>query len=225
MTQPAKHVRKRYALILAGGSGKRMGSDVPKQFLHLRPDSPHCILSETMLRFAPLVDHGILVLAKSEVEQWKKICQQEGLDMSHFAIAYGGSTRFESVKSGLSLVPPDALVAIHDGVRPFVTAGMIERSFAAASEYGGSLPAVPVVDSLRHIKPNGASEVVNRAEFVFVQTPQTFRSEMIKKAYEQAYKPIFTDDASVYEAYWQRPMHLIAGSPDNIKITNASDLR
>ena len=210
---------KRYAIIVAGGRGTRMGSELPKQFLRLagKPILAHTL--DNFYRFDPATEL-VVVLPASQQEYWKAVCQECHIDIPH-RIASGGETRFHSVRNGLALLPDDGLVAIHDGVRPLVAHTVIERCFAAAQQYGGAIPALPLTDSLRQLGPDGSSLAVDRSRTV--QTPQTFRCREIKEAYDQPYRETFTDDASVYEAAGYTP-RLVEGNRENLKITLPIDL-
>lgn len=212
---------KRYAIIVAGGRGTRMGSELPKQFLRLagKPILAHTL--DNFYRFDPTIEL-VVVLPASQQAYWKALCQEFHIDIPH-RIASGGETRFHSVHNGLALLPDEGLVAIHDGVRPLVAHTVIERCFAAAQQYGGAIPALPLTDSLRQLGPDGSSLAVDRSRFVTVQTPQTFRCREIKEAYDQPYRETFTDDASVYEAAGYAP-RLVEGNRENLKITLPIDL-
>ncbi len=207
----------RFALIVAGGSGTRMGADVPKQFL-LLAGKP--VLMHTLERFATC--QCILVLPDSQIPYWKGLCKAYRFTQPH-TIVCGGETRSQSVINGLAHVPDNALVAIHDGVRPLVAATVIEESFKAATLFGSAIPVIECVDSLRH----GTTELntaVNRAEYLLVQTPQTFQAQRIKNAYKTATNAIQTDDATILEQAGTTP-HLIKGNRANIKITLPIDLK
>ena len=198
-----------------------MSSDTPKQFIELN-GLP--ILMHTISRFAE--EKGevqiVVVLPQAEVSTWRKLCKIHSFSIPH-VIVYGGQSRFQSVQNGLNFIPhDDGLVAIHDGVRPFVSSEIIENSFDIAQKAGSAITAVPMKDSIRkHEK--GKSRTVNRDEYWTIQTPQTFKIKSIKKAYQVAYSESFTDDASVYEESGQA-IHLISGDYKNIKITTPEDL-
>ena len=191
---------KAYAIIVAGGKGLRMGGDVPKQFL---PINGKPILMHTIEAFRKALDgiEIILVLPADQHEYWQKLCQDYNF-CSPELIAKGGETRFHSVKNGLAFLPDDedAVVGIHDGVRPFVSKETIQRCYATAAGGRAVVPVVPVVETIRQILPDGKSITRPRDEYRLVQTPQTFPLVMLKKAYEQSYSETFTDDASVVEA-------------------------
>lgn len=221
-------------IIVAGGKGLRMGGDLPKQFLPIggRPVLMHTL--EAFERAIPGIQI-VLVLPKDQQDFWRDLCEQHHLTLPH-TIATGGETRFHSVLNGLkalpaqpsTLNPQPSLVAVHDGVRPFVSEDVIRRCFAAARDHAAVVPVVPVVETLRQIDisaPNGAdmSVTVNRSLYRLVQTPQTFQLPLLLRAYEQPYTEAFTDDASVVEALGH-PITLVEGNRENIKITTPFDL-
>lgn len=215
---------KAYAIIVAGGKGLRMGGDVPKQFL---PINGKPILMHTIEALRKALDgiEIILVLPADQHEYWQKLCKDYNF-CSPELIAKGGETRFHSVKNGLAFLPDDedAVVGIHDGVRPFVSKETIQRCYAAAAGGRAVVPVVPVVETIRQILPDGKSITRPRDEYRLVQTPQTFPLVMLKKAYEQSYSETFTDDASVVEAMGEEIL-MVEGNRENIKITTPSDLK
>lgn len=212
-----------YVVIVAGGKGLRMGGDVPKQFL-LLGGKP--VLMRTIERFHAFDAQLqiILVLPPDQQGYWHELCLAH-----HFKLPYllvdGGATRFESVRNGLALIPNDAqgMVAVHDGVRPMVSVKVIERCFAMACKAQAVIPVTPVVETLRQIMPDGASQTVNRDAYRLVQTPQTFDLQLLKQAYQQPYSTAFTDDASVVEALGMQ-ITMVEGNKENIKITTPFDL-
>ena len=214
----------RYAILVAGGKGLRMGSDIPKQFLPLRgrPVLMHTI--DVFRRTYPDI-HIILVLPREQQDYWRQLCGQHDYDVE-LCVADGGETRFHSVHNGLSLIPDDArgVVGVHDGVRPFVSPETIRRCFEAAEEFGAVVPVVPVVETVRQLLADGSSMTVDRNAYRLVQTPQTFDIQLLKKAYGQPFDPFFTDDASVVEAMGH-PIKLVEGNNENIKLTNPADLK
>lgn len=212
--------KERYAIIVAGGRGLRMGGELPKQFL---PLGGKPVLMRTLELFEGEVSRIILVLPEDHIPFWKELCQKYHFTLPH-TVALGGETRFHSVRSGLSHLPQEGLVAVHDGVRPLVSSTLIRRSFEEAERSGAALPGCPVTDSLRLRQDEGKSEAVDRSRYVAVQTPQTFDLGRLQRAYEQAYSPLFTDDASVYEAASLGSITLIDGEATNIKITTPRDL-
>lgn len=212
---------KKYAVILAGGEGRRMGAGIPKQFLDLcgKPILRHTV--ERFLEYDPSI--GIItVLPTPHKEMWKNYCAETGF-LERYIMPSGGLTRFHSVQNALERVPDGALVAVHDGVRPFITTDLIDSLFRKAEECGAAIPVVPVVDSLRMFSQDGYSQAVDRSSFVAVQTPQVFRSEILKAAYAQPFRNSFTDDASVVESFGQK-ISLCEGRRENIKITTPEDL-
>ncbi|MBQ5740505.1 MAG: 2-C-methyl-D-erythritol 4-phosphate cytidylyltransferase [Bacteroidaceae bacterium] len=214
----------RYAILVAGGKGLRMGSDIPKQFLPLRgrPVLMHTI--DVFRRTYPDI-HIILVLPREQQDYWRQLCGQHDYDVE-LCVADGGETRFHSVHNGLSLIPDDArgVVGVHDGVRPFVSPETIRRCYEAAEECGAVVPVVPVVETVRQVLADGGSMTVDRNAYRLVQTPQTFDIQLLKKAYGQPFDPFFTDDASVVEAMGH-PIKLVEGNNENIKLTNPADLK
>lgn len=212
--------KERYAIIVAGGRGLRMGGELPKQFL---PLSGKPVLMRTLELFEGEVSRIILVLPEDHIPFWQELCQQYHFTLTH-TVALGGETRFHSVRSGLSHLPQAGLVAVHDGVRPLASKVLIRRSFEEAERSGAALPACPVTDSLRLRQDEGKSEAIDRSRYVAVQTPQTFDLGRLQQAYEQAYSPLFTDDASVYEAASLGSITLIDGEETNIKLTTPRDL-
>lgn len=215
---------ERYAIFVAGGKGLRMGGDIPKQFL---PVGGKPILMRTIEVFRQAYPeiNVILVLPVSQQEYWQQLCIEYAFHVP-FQIANGGETRFHSVSNGLKLVPDgiEGIVGVHDGVRPFVTIETIQRCYDEAVEYGAVVPVIPVVETVRQIRENGTSITVPRDDYKLVQTPQTFRVSLLKEAYKQPYVPSFTDDASVVEALG-KPVHLVEGNRENIKITTPADIR
>ncbi len=212
---------KRTAIIVAGGSGTRFGSAIPKQFVLLR-DKP--ILMHTIERFASFDSEMqiIVVLPSAQIDYWKQLCTEHKFAVNH-TIANGGKTRFESVSNGLRLANEGSTVAVHDGVRPLVSHDTLQRTFALAEEKGSAIPVMPSKESVRMVDKNGASHAVDRQTIRLVQTPQVFQYQVIKKAYELPFSELFTDDASVVEAAGM-PIYLTAGNSENIKITTPDDL-
>lgn len=211
---------KRYAIIVAGGSGKRMGSIVPKQFLQLagKPVLMHTI---EVFRNYDKDMKIIVVLPESQMEHWKNLCEEFRFDVLH-SVAVGGASRFESVKNGLALVDEDGIVGVHDGVRPLVRFDTVNRCYIEASAYGSAIPVCDSKESVRIVE-DGRSRAVDRTTIRMVQTPQVFRSRMLKDAYRQDFSPFFTDDASVVEKAGH-VVHLVNGNKENIKITTPDDL-
>ena len=216
-----------YIIIVAGGKGLRMGSDIPKQFL---PIGGKPVLMRTLERFRTYSDalQIILVLPEAQQDYWRKLCEEY-----HFEVAYqlanGGQTRFHSVQNGLALVPDDAegVVGVHDGVRPFPSIEVIRNCYETARTAKAVIPVIPVVETVRQIFSNGSqdltSKTVPRDEYRLVQTPQTFDIQLLKAANRQPYNDGFTDDASVVESYGHA-ITLVEGNRENIKITTPYDL-
>lgn len=213
---------KKYAIIVAGGSGLRMGAALPKQYL---PIGGKPILMHTLSAFSqyPEAIELILVIPFKDFSYWKQLCQHYDFNLSH-QLVEGGATRFQSVKNGLNAIWEEVgLVAIHDGVRPFVKQQVIAQSFLEAERSGSAVAVVPLKDSLRQINVQGGSSFRDRTEFRLVQTPQTFQLDQIKKAFEVEETLQFTDDATVYE-YQGWEVSLIDGDLSNIKITTPEDM-
>ena len=212
---------KRYAIIVAGGKGLRMGGDLPKQFI---PIEGRPVLMRTLDTFHACDEsiQIILVLPRDHQDYWRELCAQYQFAVPH-RIADGGVTRFHSVQNGLSLVDaPEALVAVHDGVRPFVSHEVISRCYVEAEAHGAVVPVIPVVETVRQLTGEG-SVTVDRNAYRLVQTPQTFRATLLRRAYEQPYTDAFTDDASVVEALGEA-VTLVDGNRENIKLTTPFDL-
>ena len=210
-----------HALIVAGGNGSRMNSDLPKQFMLLnnRPILMHTI--EKFYRFNPEMKIFV-VLPENQFETWETLCSTHAFDIEHELVA-GGPKRFYSVKNGLDAIPSDGIVFIHDGVRPLVSNETIKLCLNTSLEFGNAVPVLPVVESLRQVK-FGHSKMVNRKHFVAIQTPQVFNVDEIKAAYALGYDPFFTDDTSVLEKTGAE-IHLVEGNRENIKITHPLDLK
>ncbi len=214
-----------YAIIVAGGKGLRMGADIPKQFLEVGGKP---ILMHTIQRFA---DYDakmqiILVLPHEQQDYWRQLCSQYGFTVPHI-IVDGGDTRFQSCKNGIMAIPGDVtegVVGIHDGVRPFVSAEVIERCYETAREEYAAIPVMPVVDTLRFVDRHGGGKNVYRGDYKIVQTPQTFDLSLIRQAYAQPYSESFTDDASVVESLGCS-VRMVEGNRENIKITTQFDLK
>ena len=213
-------ILKKYAIIVAGGSGTRMNSPVPKQFLKLN-GLP--VLMHTINKFSDL-NLGIeiiVVLPNQLIPEWQELCKEFNFN-TIVKITEGGETRFSSVKNGLALIKEEGIVAVHDAVRPLVNQKTILAAFRDAEMYGNAVPAIPLNDSIRQIE-SAKSIAVDRARYCIIQTPQCFTTVIIKKAYLKEYKFNFTDDATVVEATGEK-IHLIDGTSDNIKITTPQDL-
>ena len=212
-----------YVIIVAGGKGLRMGSDIPKQFL---PISGRPVLMWTLERFREYSSdlQIILVLPEAQQDYWRLLCEEYHFDVE-YQLANGGQTRFHSVQNGLALVPDDAegVVGVHDGVRPFPSIKVIKDCYETARTAKAVIPVIPVVETVRHLEKEG-SVTVPRDEYKLVQTPQTFDIQLLKAANRQPYNDGFTDDASVVESYGHE-ITLVEGNRENIKITTPYDLK
>ncbi len=211
---------KKIAVIVAGGNGLRMGSNLPKQFLLLQ-NKPLLWHSITAFFTAYANIEIVLVLPKSHLELGKQI-EATFSNNQQITIIEGGETRFNSVKNGLAVVPPNAIVFVHDGVRCLVSVDLIQRCFQQALLKGSAIPAVAATDSIRIVNDT-ASVVADRNNVRIIQTPQTFKSELLLAAFKQNFKDSFTDEATVVEAYGEK-VFLIEGDYKNIKITRPIDL-
>lgn len=213
-----------YTIIVAGGKGLRMGADLPKQFL---PVGGCPVLMRTIERFHEYDPSMqiILVLPRDHQPYWRELCQKHQFTLPH-RIADGGDTRFASSLSGLNAIPDNAegLVAIHDGVRPFVSVDTIGRSFDEASRSEACIPVLPVTDTLRLLHDDGTGENVLRSRYRSVQTPQVFDIQLAKHAFRQPYDDAFTDDASVIERLGHT-VTMVDGNRENIKLTTPFDLK
>lgn len=205
---------------MAGGIGTRMKSDVPKQFLQIDGEPIIVRSIRKFLNYDKEVSI-VVVLPEDHIQQWESIKFQYFPDLK-FRLATGGLTRTASVMSGLALIE-DGLVAIHDAVRPFVSIDTIANSFASAMNKGSGVAAVALKDSIRELQGD-ESIARDRSNYVLVQTPQTFKVNELKEAYEKAGVGLFTDDASVFEAAGYT-VQLVDGTYDNIKITTPEDLK
>ena len=229
----------RYAIIVAGGKGLRMGGDLPKQFI---PVEGRPVLMRTLDTFyaCDSAIRIILVLPRDHQPYWQELCREYHFAVPH-RIADGGATRFHSVQNGLALVDvADALVAVHDGVRPFVSHEVIEACYRDAEVHGAVVPVIPVVETVRKLVKEDSAAVdgdssstlflgfthsvtVSRGDYRLVQTPQTFLASLLRRAYAQPYCEAFTDDASVVETLGER-VQLVEGNRENIKLTTPFDL-
>ena len=212
-----------YVIIVAGGKGLRMGSDIPKQFL---PIGGKPVLMRTLERFRAYDDalQIILVLPEAQQAYWRELCGQYHFDVE-YRLANGGQTRFHSVQNGLALVPDEAegVVGVHDGVRPFPSIEVIRNCYETARTKKAVIPVIPVVETVRHLEGD-KSVTVPRGDYRLVQTPQTFNIQLLKAANRQPYNDGFTDDASVVESYGFE-ITLVEGNRENIKITTPYDLK
>ena len=211
-----------YIIIVAGGKGLRMGSDIPKQFL---PIGGKPVLMRTLEQFRAYSEdlQIVLVLPEAQQDYWRQLCEEYHFNVK-YQLANGGQTRFHSVQNGLALVPDDAegVVGVHDGVRPFPSIEVIRNCYETARTAMAVIPVIPVVETVRHLEKEG-SVTVPRDEYKLVQTPQTFDIQLLKAANRQPYNDGFTDDASVVESYGHE-ITLVEGNRENIKITTPYDI-
>jgi 2-C-methyl-D-erythritol 4-phosphate cytidylyltransferase len=211
---------KKTAIIVAGGTGQRMGTALPKQFLAIEGKS---ILLHTVDQFVSAFSdiNFVIVLPADYIHEGENLIASSGLSQSFLFVA-GGDTRFQSVKNGLAQADPASIVFVHDAVRCLLTPDLIQRCYQQAVEKGSAIPAVSSTDTVRIIEGT-KHHVVDRANVMMIQTPQTFNAAILKKAFEQAYQPSFTDEANVLEASGKE-VYLIEGEHENIKITRPLDL-
>jgi 2-C-methyl-D-erythritol 4-phosphate cytidylyltransferase len=211
---------KRYAIIVAGGSGQRMKSSVPKQFIELNGKP---VLMHTIEKFysAGSSINSIVVLPKPHHSAWATLCHKHHFNIPH-QICEGGISRFQSVKNGLQLCVEESIIAVHDGVRPLISPDLILNLYREAESNNAVIPVCPVSESIRKVTGDD-SKALDRSQYYSVQTPQCFSSDLLHKAYRQEEQPVFTDDASVVEALGEK-VHLFEGESSNIKITTPKDL-
>jgi 2-C-methyl-D-erythritol 4-phosphate cytidylyltransferase len=208
-------------IIVAGGSGKRMGSVIPKQFLELNGKPVLMWTIEKFYAYDPKISI-ILVLPLDQVSYWDRLCIQHKFKIKH-EVAFGGESRFHSVKSGFKLVEKGSCTGIHDGVRPLVSSKTIDRCFREAEKYGNAIPFVNLNESVRRLK-NNKSKALNRELIKIIQTPQVFSYEQLENAYNQEYKDSFSDDATIVEKLGYQ-INLLEGNIENIKLTTPFDMK
>jgi len=211
---------KKQVIIAAGGTGQRIGREVPKQFLLLagRPMLMHTI--GVFHSYSPEVVITV-ALPEDAFEQWNALCRLHDFTICHHLVK-GGQTRFHSVRNATRTIDSNGLVAVHDAARPLVTAETIARLYEAAAQHDSAIPVVEVNDSIREITET-ASIPADRKRFRIVQTPQCFRADLLIRAYQQDYQDKFTDDATVVETMGMR-INLVPGDTGNMKITRPIDL-
>jgi 2-C-methyl-D-erythritol 4-phosphate cytidylyltransferase len=211
---------KYYAIIVGGGSGKRMQNAIAKQFLLLKnkPVLMHTILAFNTSPFKPEI---IVVLHHDLHQYWEELCLKYAFNIPHLLVR-GGEQRFHSVRNGLMSIKGEGIVAIHDAVRPLVSTKLIANAYEFAEENGNAVACIRPSDSVRKVKDN-ESKIIDRDQLVMIQTPQTFEIGQLRKAYQQPYKRKFTDDASVVEKAGFK-INLIEGERNNLKITYPEDL-
>ena len=208
---------QKVALIVAGGKGERMNTDIPKQFLLLN-GTP--ILIHTLKQFSHF-EEIVLVLPYSQFEYWRELCSTYNFTQKHILVA-GGTSRFYSVKNGLEKIDENSVIAIHDGVRPLISTKLIDSLITKTKNGVGIIPIVPLKDSIRKVEGENSTHL-DRSNLYKVQTPQCFLIKDIKEAYTQEFSDTFTDDASVFEAKGGRITTLL-GEEKNLKITTREDL-
>jgi len=211
---------KKIAIVVAGGTGQRMGSVVPKQFLEIEHKA---ILTHTIDQFVAAFSdiELVVVLPDAYLKQGQEVLNKSKYKNTISYVA-GGDTRFQSVKNGLSKITAPSIVFVHDAVRCLLTPALIQRCYQQAFEKGSAIPSVTATDTVRLL--NGAQhQLLDRENIMLIQTPQTFRSDILLKAFEQKYQASFTDEANVVEASGV-PVYLVDGEYENIKITRPLDL-
>lgn len=210
---------KRYAIIVAGGSGQRMESPVPKQFMELNQKP---VLMHTIEKFYSAASsiHIVVVLPKTHHSVWTILCQKHQFSMPH-QICEGGASRFQSVRNGLELCTEDSIIAVHDGVRPLIHPDLILNLYHQAELNSAVIPVYPILESIRKAQAEG-SKSLDRSQYYSVQTPQCFSSDLLQNAYQQDEQETFTDDASVVEALGKN-IQLFKGDRTNIKLTTPED--
>jgi 2-C-methyl-D-erythritol 4-phosphate cytidylyltransferase len=210
----------KYAIIVAGGSGARMQAEAPKQFMLLNKKPVILYSIEAFYNYSSEIKL-ILVLHPDYIRIWDKICVDLRVNIPHHVVL-GGSTRFQSVKNGLSAIDSEGLVAIHDAARPLINTSFVEKLFVEAEKFGSSIPGIAVNDTIRQFDGE-ASFQLDRSTLRAMQTPQVFKISELQTAYRQTYTELFTDDASVMQAAGM-PLHFSDGLPANIKITFLQDI-
>ena len=219
--------RRRYVIVMAAGSGTRMGGSLPKQFLEIGGKAILQKTIEVFLEACPGIS-VVTVLNSDYIQYWRDYCLKHNLTCPQTIVA-GGFTRFHSVRNALEKIPEGAVVAVHDGVRPLVTASLVREMFENVAEIPALIPVVPCVDTLKVLQKDGdelrtvEGAVADRSVLYAAQTPQIFHSELLKSAYSMAYDTMFTDDASVVQKYG-KSLSYTMGERLNIKITTQEDL-
>jgi 2-C-methyl-D-erythritol 4-phosphate cytidylyltransferase len=219
--------RKKYLIVMAAGSGTRMGADMPKQFIEIDGKAILQMTIEKFLEACPGIN-VVTVLPEAHMSYWRSYCLERNFTCPQVLVK-GGITRFHSVRNALAKVPDNAIVAIHDGVRPLVTVDLLRDMFELSENEPALIPVVPCIDTMKVLKEEDGKLVavpgasVDRSVLFGAQTPQVFHSEIIKEAYSLAYDTSFTDDASVLERYG-KSLSYIHGERLNMKITTKEDL-
>lgn len=214
------YLMKRFAIITAAGIGERMQSSLPKQFLLL---SGLPVLMHSIVKFEEIVEEIIVTLPERYIDYWKKLCAEYDFHGPHTIVA-GAGTRFESVKNALEKInADDALVAVHDGVRPMVSESLIKNIFSSAEKNGNAVPFTQLSESIRSIDGE-KNTYTDRKKIVSIQTPQCFKLSSLRKAYSQKFSESFTDDATAVESATGEKIFLVGGERQNIKITTEADM-
>lgn len=219
--------RKKFLIVMAAGSGTRMGADVPKQFIEIDGKAVLQMTIEVFLQACPDIT-VVTVLPEAHMAYWKNYCLERNFICPQILVK-GGITRFHSVRNALSRIPEGAVVAVHDGVRPLVSPRLVKDMFEMASATPGIIPVTPCVETIKVLEKKGEElvsvpgESVDRSRLFGAQTPQIFHSEIIKEAYSLPYDTAFTDDASVVEKYGKN-LSYVMGERFNIKLTTQEDL-
>jgi len=212
---------KEYVIITGGGSGSRMNSVIPKQFLEINGSPIIFYAIKAFLLYNPDIKI-IITLPENQFKYWEELIFNKKFDINH-TLVKGGNTRFHSVKNALQYVPNNSIVAIHDAVRPLASINTITKAFEMAKKFDAAIPTILPCDSIR-IKTENLTKAINRSTVMLVQTPQVFISDKIKLAYNIEYSDAFTDDASVYESVKGNTVKTTEGNIENIKITNPIDI-
>jgi 2-C-methyl-D-erythritol 4-phosphate cytidylyltransferase len=210
----------KHVIIVAGGQGKRMQMDIPKQFILLKGKIILMRTLEVFYRYEKDLNI-IVVLPKNQINHWKTLCTQYSFTIPH-TITTGGETRFHSVKNGLKFIDSNSLTAIHDGVRPLVSLQTIHNCYTGARQNKSAIPVIKLYDSVR-ITDGSKNRQIDREKIRIVQTPQTFNSKILHDSFGREYETSFTDDAAVIEKKGY-DVHLVEGNRENIKITSPEDL-
>ena len=210
---------KKFTIITAAGTGERMQSSLPKQFL-LLAGMP--VLMHTIKKFEAVVDEIIITLPENYNDYWKKLCAEYDFHIPHTSVT-GAGTRFDSIRNALQKIKDDeALVAVHDGVRPMIREALIKNIFVSAEKNGNAVPFTPLSESIRNVEGE-KNAVADRKKIISIQTPQCFRLSSLRKAYAQKFSEEFTDDSTAVESATGEKIFLVQGEKHNIKITNSSD--
>lgn len=212
---------RKVVVITASGSGVRMQNPIPKQFLIIKNKPVLFYTIEQFYKYSPEIEI-IITLNKDFVEYWSDLITEYKFTIKH-RIVIGGRTRYQSVKNAVNTVNENCLIAVHDAVRPFVSVDTIANCYEIAEKYGNAVPYTKITDSIRKID-NSENYTVDRENYVRIQTPQVFKSEILKNAYSLELGTIYTDDSSIVERLGEK-INLVEGDIENFKITTAYDLK